>query len=267
MMSVPDRAREWDGAVALDRDGPLPLYYQLQEALLREIRERGLRPGDQLPTEADLERRFGVSRSTIRQALNELAAEGVIERIQGKGTFVGAPKPRHTGMLASFTESMLSQGHVPSRRVLESRVEGAAEDVAARLGIEAGTPCRFLLRLLLADERVVGISHTWLPEAILGGHDELFEAGRLEERSLYEVLQAPPVGLVLHRGVETITPATADEEQARLLGCAPGSPVLIVTRLSFAADGRAVEWTHMAFAGDRYEYRVEMAPPPRGRGR
>ncbi len=251
-------------AGGLDRGGPLPLYFQLREALLREIEERRLGPGDRLPTEAEIEARYGVSRSTIRQALNELAAEGVVERIQGKGTFVGTPKPRHIPLLTSFTENMISQGHRPSRRVLASSATGAPAEVAARLGIDEGTPCRFLHRLLLADEQVVGVSRTWLPEAILGGHDQLFEPDRLEAASLYEVLQAPPIGLVLARGVENITPSTADREQASLLGVDPGSPVLVVTRLTFAGDGGAIEWTYMVFAEDRYEYRVEMTRPSGG---
>ena len=135
----------------LDREGDLPLYVQLREVLRQDIRDRGLRPGDRLPTEDDLERRYGVSRSTIRQAMGDLAAEGVVRRFQGRGTFVGTPKIQHTPVLASFSELLRSQGYTPSHRLLESAVVPAPATVAEGLEVDDGTPCRYLQRLFFAD--------------------------------------------------------------------------------------------------------------------
>ncbi|MBI4260487.1 MAG: GntR family transcriptional regulator [Actinobacteria bacterium] len=250
------------GVDGLDREGPLPLYFQLREALLSEIRDRGLRPGDRLPTEAAMERRYGVSRSTIRQALNELAVEGMVRRIQGKGTFVAEPKIRHVPLLASFTELLRSQGHEPSHRILDSTVTGAPPEISGELHVEEGAPCRYLRRLLLADGRVVGVARTWLPLDLLGEHDARFEEGGPGEGSLYEFLQRPPIGLELHRAVETISPAGAEAPDAAVLGCEPDTPVLLVRRVTFDRADRAVEATHLAFSGERYEYRVELFRPP-----
>jgi GntR family transcriptional regulator len=245
----------------LDRRGPLPLYFQLKHSLLREIHDNGLGPGNRLPSEAQIESRYGVSRTTIRQALNELAVEGVIERTQGKGTFVASPNITHLPLLTSFTENMLSQGYEPSRRVLVSMVADPPEDIAYRLQLAARRRCRFLRRLLLADQEIVGLAETWLPLDILGSREELFDASRLEQGSLYDLLQGPDIKLDLHRGVEKVYPAVASNQYAAFLECSPESPVLVVDRLTYTSEQRPVEATHMVFDGSRYEYSVEMFRP------
>jgi GntR family transcriptional regulator len=96
---------------------------------------------------------------------------------------------------------------------------------------------------------------------LLGDHGELFENGEIEEGSLYEILQGEPLGLVLHRAVETINPGVAEEADAELLRHEPGSPLLVIKRITFTPEDRPIEWTRLLFAGDRYEYRVEMQRP------
>ena len=248
-------------AVALDRGDPLPLYFQLREALLRDVEERGLQPGDRLPTEVELEQRYGVSRTTIRQALGQLEAEGLVRRVQGKGTFLGTPKIQHVPVLASFSELLRSQGYDPSHRLLESSVGEAPAEVVEDLGLEPGEVCRYLRRLFLADDDPLGLAETWLPVSALGGHEDLLENGAIEDGSLYDILQSPPIGLSLHRAVETISPGLATRDQAALLGCEPGSPLLVIVRITSTLEERPVEWTRLLFAGDRYEYRVVMTRP------
>ncbi|HVM58493.1 MAG TPA: GntR family transcriptional regulator [Gaiellaceae bacterium] len=251
----------------LDRAAPLPLYAQLKDALCREIRDGGLQPGDRFPSEAAISDRYGVSRATVRQAMADLEAGGVIQKIQGRGSFVAAPKIRHVPLLTSFTELASSQGFAPSHRVLSSAVDGAPREVAAELGLEAGAPCRFLRRLFLADGDAVGLAETWLPLEALRGHDELFDRDRLDQGSMYEALQTEPIGLVLDHAVETISPGVVDAASAGLLGCGEGAPVLVIRRLTFTPDGGAVESTRLVFVGDRYEYRVELHRPGAGSGR
>lgn len=251
----------------LIRDGRIPLYFQLRDALMDGIRTRGLKPGDQLPGEAVLERRYGVSRTTIRQALAELEAEGRVKRIQGRGTFVAAPRIQHVPLLASFTELLRSQGYEPSHRILESRVLPAPLQVARDLEVRDGTSCRFLRRTLLADGRVVGTAETWLSHNATHDHEELFEAERLTTGSLYELLQGP-AGIALHHAVETITATVADEVTASELACEPGNPVLAVKRVTSDREGRPIEATLLLFSGERYEYQVQLPAsnlPPGGR--
>ena len=110
----------------LDREAPLPLYAQLKDALLAEVRDGGLEPGDRFPTEAAIGDRYRVSRATVRQALADLEASGVIRKVQGLGSFVAVPKIRHVPLLTSFGELAASQGFTPSHRVLVSSVVEAA---------------------------------------------------------------------------------------------------------------------------------------------
>jgi GntR family transcriptional regulator len=140
-------------------------------------------------------------------------------------------------------------------------VEDAPADVARELGCDEGSPCRFLRRLFLADGNAVGLADTWLPLPALRGHDDLFDRERLDRGSMYEVLRSEPIGLVLDHATETISPGVVDVQSAELLGCEPGTPVLLIRRLTFAPDGRAVESTRLVFVGDRYEYGVELQQP------
>jgi GntR family transcriptional regulator len=251
----------------LDRAAALPLYAQLRDALLDEVRHGGLQPGDRFPTEAAIQARYQVSRATVRQALDALEADGVIRRAQGLGTFVSAPRIRHVPLLTSFAELASSQGFRPSHRVLSSSRVAIAADEAADIGWPAGADCRHLRRLFLVDGNPVGLAETWLPLEALQGHDELFEADRLQEGSLYELMQSPPIGLVLDHAVETISSGVIDAPSARLLACRRGTPALLIRRLTYTPTDRAVELTRLLFVGERYEYRVELHRPTVGDAR
>ncbi len=239
----------------------LPLYVQLREALRAEIDGRGLRPGDRLPTEAELERSYGVSRSTIRQAVGELQAEGLVHRVQGKGTFVAAPKIQHVPVLTSFSELLRSQGYRPSHRVLDSVIVEAPAMVREDLGVDEGTRCRYLERLLVSDGDPIGLSKTWLPLPVLGPHDWRIARGTLEGGSLYALLADASPDLVPRQGTETIQPVLAGETEAELLGCDVGTALLQIRRCTWTPSGQPLEWTELAFVPGRYEYRVELAGP------
>lgn len=248
-------------AALLDRDAPLPLYVQLRDELLREVRDGGLTPGDRFPSEAAIQDRFRVSRATVRQALADLEQTGVIRKVQGLGSFVSAPKIRHVPLLTSFTELARSQGFVPSHRVLSSTVGEVPEEATDELGLATGTRCRVLRRLFLADGDAVGLAETWLPVEVLRGHDDLFERDRLGDGSMYEVLRGAPIGLVLDHAAETISPGVVDALSAQVLGCESGTPVLLIRRLTFTPDEQPVESTRLVFVGERYEYRVDLHRP------
>ena len=244
----------------VDRAQPLPLYAQLEQALLADIEGRKLKPGDRLPTEAEISATYAVSRATVRQALTRLVTDGRVERVQGLGSFVARPRPTHQPMLTSFTENMNAQGFRPQRRVLVSELIPTPEE---HVGVfDEQTPeCQYICRILLADDRPVGISQTWLPREVLANRFDLFTPAALESGSLYDVLQGPDIGIELHRGTETIGAGRATEEQARLLECQTAEPTLIVRRVTYTRTDRPIEVTVMTFAADRYEYRVNLFPP------
>ncbi len=262
-----DRTRPLTGSAStalLDREAALPLYVQLRDSLLREIRDGGLEPGDRFPSETAIRNRYQVSRATVRQALAELETSGVIRKVQGLGSFVAVPKIRHVPLLTSFTELARSQGFTPSHRVLSSSVEEVPADAAGEIGLAEGTRCRHLRRLFAADGSPVGLAETWLPVDALGGHDDLFDLEHLDEGSMYEVLQSDPIGLVLDHATETVSPGAVDAPSAELLGRDSGTPVLLIRRLTYTPEGRCIESTRLVFVGDVYEYRVELHQPESG---
>jgi GntR family transcriptional regulator len=238
----------------------MPLYAQLEQALLAYIDSHGLKPGDRLPTEAEIAETYAVSRATIRQALTRLVTDGHVERVQGLGSFVAPPRPTHQPMLTSFTENMRAQGFRPQRRVLNSEIVPTPEEQRGIFGPD-NRECQYIRRLLLADDRPVGISETWLPREALAGRSELFEPDKLESGSLYDLLQGPEIGLRFHRGTETIRASQASEAEALLLECTVNSPTLVVQRVTFTPSDRPIESTVMTFASSRYEYRVELFRP------
>lgn len=241
----------------VDRRSATPLYVQLEQALLTHIRVRHLQPGDRLPTEGEIAERYGVSRQTIRQALMRLVADGYVERVQGLGSFVAKPRPSHKSLLTSFTQNMRAQGYHPQRRLVESAVVTAPIEHQAAWDMPNGD-YQYVSRLLLVDGQPLAIADTWIPVESLAGRLDLFTAERLEEFSLYELLQGPDIGLRLSRGVETVRASACSPEQARALERAVNSPTLVVRRVSYTASHRPVEWTVMTFAADRYEYTVEL---------
>jgi GntR family transcriptional regulator len=249
-----------DVMTTIDRAQPMPLYAQLERALVSDMTQRGLKPGDRLPTEAEISETYSVSRATVRQALTRLVAEGRVDRVQGLGSFVARPRPTHQPLLTSFTENMRAQGFRPLRRVLVSETVPMPEEHAGIFGPET-IECQYLCRILLADDRPVGISQTWLPREELGARIDLFRPEALESGSLYDLLQGPQIGIELHRGTEIIRAGRATEEQARLLECPPESPTLVVRRVTYTLADRPIESTVMTFAADRYEYRVNLFLP------
>lgn len=249
-----------DVMTTIDREKPLPLYAQLERALVSDMTDRGLKPGDRLPTEAEIAAMYSVSRATVRQALARMVSEGRVDRVQGLGSFVARPRPTHQPLLTSFTENMRAQGFRPRRRVLVSETVPMPEEHADVFGPET-VKCQYLCRILLADDRPVGISQTWLPREELGARIDLFRPEALESGSLYDLLQGPEIGIQLHRGAETIRAGRATKEQASLLECPPESPTLIVRRVTYTLAERPIESTLMTFAADRYEYHVNLFLP------
>jgi GntR family transcriptional regulator len=245
-------------SLVVDRTSPLPLYHQLKTLLQAEINRKDLKPGDRLPSEHEIEVRFGVSRATIRQALNSLVQEGVVERIQGVGTFVAHPHIRHSSGLISFTEDMRGQGLTPSHEVLESLLKEAPDSIRERLDLGQNHSTWYLRRLHLADSVPVGIGETWIPLQHLGAVVDALAQGEVEIGSLYDFLESSQVGVKLDSGTETVTADLSDDALAELLRCESGSPLLRVERITYMADSRPIEVSRMAFVASRYEYRTEI---------
>lgn len=233
------------------RGGPLPLHYQLVEAFREAIREGRLQPGDRLPSEPELVARLGISRATVRQAMAELLAEGLIYRYQGRGTFVAPRKFEHPlQRLVSFSEDIRSRGMKPSSRILFFGHIPTDSEVAAYLKIPPGKTVLRIYRLRLADDQPVGLHDSYLSYLHLTAQ-ELESAG-----SLYALLESK--GIVLAEAEETIEAVAANPEQGRFLNLPRGAPLLLVSRVVYAPDQTPIEFVRAYYHPNLYRYSVRL---------
>ena len=243
----------------LDRTKPLALYYQVAEILRGRIASGELQPGDAIPTEEELQRLFGVSRATVRQAVRELVGDGLLRLERPRGTFVSRAKLQETlPELISFSDEVRQQGLTPSSQVLTIALQPAPAHVAFRLGLVEGDTVLRLDRLRLADERPIALMHSHLAPWIgLGMADEY-------RGSLHALLAGRGIRLV--DADQVIEAATATPAQAGLLGCGRRDALLKVDRVTYSAGGRAVEHVVALYRADRYGYRLRLSAATAGAG-
>lgn len=243
--------------MVIDRRASTPLYLQLKDAISSEIREGGLKPGDRVGSESELERAHGVSRITVRQALGALAQQGEVYRVPGKGTYVASPKVAPLAAFTSFSENMTAQGLAPSYRVLGTGWGAPPGPVRDELRLGPAEEAFRLDRLLLADGEPIGIQRGYYPGRWLAPARDRLTPEALGTTSLYRLLEQR-LGLRLWKAEETVEPAIATREEVGLLGIPRGTPVLVVKRLSFLATGEPVEAVTLVFRGDNYRYRIDL---------
>ncbi len=230
-----------------------PKYYTVKRHLL-EVTE-SLPPGSPVPTERVLATHLGTSRTTVRQALFELVAEGRLVRRQGSGTYVAEPKMTWPLQLASFTEQATANGLTASNQLL-SAVRGHADDeVADRLGIKTGAPAFRIERLRLADERPIAVEISFLSAARFPQVTRHLRRGS----SLYAILHEH-YGVVPVRAEESISTAPATPREAALLDTDTGAPMLLLGRHSFDETGAPIEWVTSWYRGDRVTLIANLRP-------
>jgi GntR family transcriptional regulator len=210
--------------------------------------------GEALPPERELADQLGVSRATLRRALADLAAAGLVERHQGRGTFVAGDRlSEEANALTSLTELGASRGLAASARVLELRVVEAGDADSELFGIAPGAPVVLLHRLRRLDGLPVSLDRSRVPQDALPGLETL----DFSRDSLYAALERAGRGPV--RADYTVEAVPAEPSQARLLEVAAGAPLLRASTISRDAGGRAVEAGEMLYRGDRYRFRAQLA--------
>jgi GntR family transcriptional regulator len=237
----------------VEAHGLAPKYSRLKEDLLALIRR--LPAGSAIQTERELCALYGVSRTTVRQALQELVHEGHLYRRQGRGTFVAPPKLVQTIQLHGHSEEMEAAGLTPGSRLLSADHVPAPPEVAAFFGLAAGGVVHRIERLRLVDDQPIALQTVYLD------HERFGEVGGLlaESVSLYRLLRER-FGAEIAGGEEAVEAASADEATAKLLDIEPGSALLVLHRRSWQSDGRPVEWSASLYRGDRYRIAVRLAP-------
>jgi GntR family transcriptional regulator len=234
----------------LNASSDLPLYQQLQRSLRDAIERRALSPEDALPSERDLADELQISRITVRKALDGLVEEGVLVRRHGSGTFVSARVEKNFSKLTSFSEDMRARGRTPRSEWLR-RAEGTvAPEEALSLGLSPGTPVYRFHRIRVADETPMAIEYATVLASSL-------PSIRAVESSLYEALER--TGNRPVRALQRLRAVLLNAEQAKLLGAREKDAGLLVERVGFLKDGRAVEFSQSYYRGDVYDFVAELS--------
>ena len=229
-----------------------PKYYELRQWLRAQV--DGMPPGTPVAPERALSQQFSVSRTTVRQALHDLAVEGRIVRQQGRGTFVAPPKVTHPMQLSSFTQAMSSQGRRPGSQIVDTAVVDADPEVAEQLGLALGAPVVRVERVRYADDEPMAVETVYLDHARFADVGAELSA----DASLYALLESR-YGVVPTGADETIETVFAPPAAARLLGTDAATPMLLLTRSTRDASGRPVEYVRSLYRGDRFRFSTHLA--------
>jgi GntR family transcriptional regulator len=241
----------------LNRNSPVPLYYQLMQEIKNQIDTGVLKPGDAIPTELELMRRYDISRATVRQSILQLVHEGYVRRIKAKGTFVNSPpeKPKFIGTLKGFAQEMRLRGLSFKTEVLDKCIIPAPIKIAEKLHIPTESRVFFLHRLRYIHDEPVLLAGSYIPEALC----QSIESIDFEENSLYDILENR-YNILLHHGRRDFEPAISSSvSEMRLLHLTPKTPILYVESVVYTKDGRPVEYVEIKMRG-RFSVDLIQAP-------
>jgi GntR family transcriptional regulator len=238
----------------LDKNGFIPLYYQIQRALMEKIHSGELSEGDLLASEEELARSYKVSRMTARQALHGLKARGYALSQKGRGTFVTKPKLEKNIMhLRGFTEDMKQRGMVPSSQLLEQTVVRATEDLAESLKIEHEASVMKLRRLRLADGIPMALEVSHIPLRQFPGLERI----NFAKQSLYYILREN-YGVRVGWADEIIEALPATREESELLTIPRRASVLSISRVIITTEQTPIEIACSRYRGDRYRALIRI---------
>ena len=237
--------------LTIDRRSPVPLYYQLARQMEDAISSGLLPPGSRLDNEIALADQLGLSRPTMRRAIQELVDKGLLVRKRGVGTQVVHGKVRRELELTSLYDDLAATGQKPTTTVLTNVVEPADEQIAEELGLQVGTQVRRMERVRYADDKPLALLRNWVPAEMLTVDDD-----ELEEHGLYEVLRARGVHLLIAR--QRIGARGLSTTEARMLDSKRNGAVLTMQRTAYDDSGRAVEYGDHCYRPDAYSFEVTL---------
>ena len=245
-------------AVDIQPSSPTPLYAQIKDILRARVLDGTYQPHQQMPSESEMIAAFNVSRITVRQALNDLQNEGLIFRIHGKGTFVSKPKAfQDLGRLQGFGEAMRQMGYETFARVISLRNVVPTLQVQERLHLPKRAKVTELQRVRFLNREPISLDITYLPAAIgtrLAKED-------LATRDVFVILEND-YGMSLGHADLQIGSTLADENLATQLRVEEGSPVLVIERTTHTSDGTPIDYEHLYYRGDAFQYKVRVDRVP-----
>jgi GntR family transcriptional regulator len=239
----------------IDSTSALPLYAQVETILAGNIANGTYAPGSRLPNEAELVERYAVSRTTIRQTIQNLIRRGLVEIRRGKGTFILEPKiTQELTELSGFVEDMNALGHRATARLLDKQIVSASEDVARHLALEAGTRVVRIRRVRLADGVPISFDETYLPRQI----GEKIIENNLETEPIFSLLEEK-YNMPLIEAEYRLEAVSADSTVARALGIRTGSPIFLIERTSFCEGPCPVDYERLYYRGDQVRFVTRLA--------
>ncbi len=236
------------------QSGSAPLYQQLANRLRQQIASGVFRPGDRLPSEDALCEEYGISRITVRAALDQLVDAGLLWRKRGKGTFVTKRQVDHELIhLTDFVEDMAASGLLPASRVTYWGEETVGDEIAGALGIASNMPVVRLERLRTADGSPIAFDVTYLPLR----YGRLLDRDRLESETIYHQLEKQ-YGIPVVSGTFVIEAAAATRPLADHLEINVGEPVLVINRTSYTESRDPIYYQTRSYRADRVRYQLEL---------
>ena len=218
--------------------------------------------GQPIPAERQLAVDLGVSRLTVRAALDELVRDGYLDRRHGSGTYVTEPKIAQPLTLTSFSDDMRRRGMAPASRTLELTTTLAGARLAHRLDVSPEARLVRVKRLRLADSRPMAMEVLHVPEALVPG----LTRSDFEDRSFYELLR-DRYGIIIASGTQSIEPTVTNEEESEVLGVPLHTPAFLFERTTVSESGRIVEFVRSIYRGDRYRLVADLVPQRSRNGR
>ena len=236
------------------QQGVIPRYYQLKEILEKRIQSGEFQNGDKFPTDEQLCQTYGLSRGTVRQAVDMLVSAGLLRREQGRGTFLNSPQLSPVFFrLANFDEEMKLRGWQPSTKVLKLRAFPASAEVAQHLQIPAGTKAIEIIRLRLADGKPVAYETRYLSYKTC---PQLLEED-LESQSIHSLL-IDKYAIPLIRACYTVEARVLSQREVEVLQVEPGSAGFAIERVTYTTDDKPVTWYRTVYRGDVYRFSAEF---------
>jgi GntR family transcriptional regulator len=249
-MSEPDLAPPLPRLV-IDRDSPIPLYFQVAQHLEDAIQTGAVPTGTLLQNEVDLAASLGLSRPTMRRAMQYLVDKGLVTRRRGIGTRVVQPKLRRPLELTSLYDDLARAGRTPTTEVLSFGPVEAHGEVAERLDVPDGTTVLELARLRRAGGEPIAKLTNYLPESVKG-----FTEADLASHGLYELIRSQ--GIRLHSATQTLGARNATAAEARLLDERKGAALITAQRVTYDDHGAAVEFGNHIYASSRYTFEINL---------
>jgi GntR family transcriptional regulator len=239
----------------LDKTSLLPLYYQIKTIVLQEIHEKYWAPDEMIPTELEFMEYFSLSRTTIRQALNDLVKEKILYRKKGVGTFVSKPKINLQYMenSISFNDQILSIGLTPATKVLGLSVIPAAEETVSEMDISVNEKVILLTRVRYVENEPVALVKSFLPYELCASIMNV----DLEKESLFQTLGLNEKTRVV-RVTRLVEAQLATTEDCKLMQIEHGSPVQNFINKAYNSEGRIIEYSIARYRGDRNKFYVEI---------